>query len=412
MHVEIQTHKQQTLPPAMKHSLSPKHRSFLTKWLSLSLFLAPLFIFADTKLQTVEGEMRDWTFRNGDVQQLQLKNAYGKTVYFADKNGSTTFANILALIPDDQAEIVYWSRVRDAQIFEPSTDQTSFEKQFKRDAFRLEDEKLIKNEWNESQRDPEFYAIYTSASWCKPCRGFTPSLVSFYNTTKDFYQGQYEVVLCSWDQSQSEMIDYMIEDGMPWYGNWKSRKSNFWRKYQGNGMPCLVIVDRNGFVLAHSYNSEGYLGPTSALKRFREILMHAYGTKEDRISVPTPGIDLKKLNEALKKRKDAAEKARQSSAPSIAYGPKELFKSLEEEDAESIDIKTKLSISNRGMVTKVELLNSSNPALEREISKAVMLWQFIPALSSEGEENSAVVSLPLKLKLKDKYLTEELSLLK
>ena len=396
----------------MEHSLVPKQSSFLTKWLALSLLLFPVYILADTNLQTVEGEMRDWTFRNGDVQQLRLQNAYGKTVYFADKNGSTTFANILALVPEDQAEVVYWSRVRDAQIFEPSTDKTAFEKQFRKDAFKLKEEKLIKADWNKSNESPEFYAIYTSASWCKPCRGFTPSLVSFYNTTKDFYQGQYEVVLCSWDQSQTEMIDYMVEDDMPWNGNWKSRKSNFWRKYQGNGIPCLVIVDRNGFVLAHSYDSEGYLGPTSALKRFREILMHAYGNKEERISVPTPAIDLKKLNEALKKHKDAAQKASQSSAPSIAYGPKELLKSLENESGEPIDIKTRLSVSNRGMVTKVELLNSSNPALEREISKAVMLWQFIPALSAKGEEQSAVVSLPLKLKLKEEYLSEEFSLLK
>lgn len=395
--------------------LSKSPRVLNTKGGCYSIFGLALLLFhsaAFGKLDTTVGsEVRQWTFKNGTTQTLQLKNAYGGTVYFADKKGSTTFANIVALIPEDQAEVVYWSRVRDTQIFDTDYEPTEFTTQFERDAFRLQEKKLVRSEWQAANRAPEFYAIYTSASWCKPCRGFTPKLVSFYNSTKDFFEGQYEMVLCSWDQSQTDMIAYMLEEDISWYGNWKSRTSKFWRQYQGSGIPCLVVVDRNGFVLAHSYDSEGYLGPTSALNRFREILTHASGFKGERISVPTPGIDLGKLNTAVNKHKQTVKREGKAAPPSLAYGPDVVLQNLESEEAEEIEIKARLTISPRGMVTDVELVNANHPKLEKEITKAVMLWQFIPSITAEGQEESSIVAMPFHLKLKDEYRTEEFSLL-
>ncbi|KAG5490436.1 hypothetical protein JKF63_00556 [Porcisia hertigi] len=54
--------------------------------------------------------------------------------------------------------------------------------------------------------------IYFSASWCPPCRGFTPQLVNFYqkhHEAKDF-----EVIFASWDEDEEEYKNYYKK--MPW----------------------------------------------------------------------------------------------------------------------------------------------------------------------------------------------------
>ncbi|GET90402.1 tryparedoxin, putative [Leishmania tarentolae] len=54
--------------------------------------------------------------------------------------------------------------------------------------------------------------LYFSASWCPPCRGFTPLLMEFYQkyqTSKNF-----EVVLVSWDEEEDDFNGYYQK--MPW----------------------------------------------------------------------------------------------------------------------------------------------------------------------------------------------------
>ena len=59
----------------------------------------------------------------------------------------------------------------------------------------------------------EFVAIYFSAHWCPPCRGFTPVLSEFYNEiNKD--GKKVEVIFVSSDQDEAAFKDYFSE--MPW----------------------------------------------------------------------------------------------------------------------------------------------------------------------------------------------------
>lgn len=37
------------------------------------------------------------------------------------------------------------------------------------------------------------------------------------------------------------------------------------QKYAGTGIPCLVLVDREGKVLSHSYEGQTYVGPTKVM---------------------------------------------------------------------------------------------------------------------------------------------------
>ena len=58
----------------------------------------------------------------------------------------------------------------------------------------------------------KYVMIYVSASWCPPCRGFTPQLAEYYNkhkASKDF-----EVIFYSWDEEEDEFDGYFKK--MPW----------------------------------------------------------------------------------------------------------------------------------------------------------------------------------------------------
>lgn len=54
--------------------------------------------------------------------------------------------------------------------------------------------------------------FYFSASWCPPCRAFTPQLSSFYTTHKE--KKKFEVILVSWDEKKEDFLSYY--EKMPW----------------------------------------------------------------------------------------------------------------------------------------------------------------------------------------------------
>lgn len=51
----------------------------------------------------------------------------------------------------------------------------------------------------------KFIGIYSSASWCGPCRAFTPQLIKFYKENKN----QIEIILVGFDNSQEAVFKYM-----------------------------------------------------------------------------------------------------------------------------------------------------------------------------------------------------------
>lgn len=64
----------------------------------------------------------------------------------------------------------------------------------------------------EALKKKKYVGIYASASWCGPCRYFTPQLVEFYKEFGD----QMEVVLVGCDDTQEEVFKYMRDHEMPW----------------------------------------------------------------------------------------------------------------------------------------------------------------------------------------------------
>ena len=93
-------------------------------------------------------------------------------------------------------------------------------------------------------KDKTAVAIYFSASWCGPCKKFTPVLAQLY--TKLNKKGKkFEVIWISRDRSQDEFLQYYQQ--MPWLAvtldNLEGVLQKLAPKYQLKGIPHLVILD-------------------------------------------------------------------------------------------------------------------------------------------------------------------------
>jgi thiol-disulfide isomerase/thioredoxin len=113
----------------------------------------------------------------------------------------------------------------------------------------------------------KFYGIMFSAGWCGPCREFAPHLLESYRSIKNIYP-EFELVLVSNDRSSGDMLAYMRDENMPWPAIKYSeiRQIEGITRLGGPGIPCLVLIDGDGHVLADSFDGSTYLGPDSVLE--------------------------------------------------------------------------------------------------------------------------------------------------
>ena len=121
----------------------------------------------------------------------------------------------------------------------------------------------------------KFYGLYFSASWCGPCRQFTPELIQDYAAIRAVYP-EFEIILVSRDRSEADMLNYLREDQMPWPAlRFADRQLSQIAKHAGRGIPCLVLVDANGKELSHSYRWGRYVGPQQVVEDTWRILKEA-----------------------------------------------------------------------------------------------------------------------------------------
>jgi len=104
-------------------------------------------------------------------------------------------------------------------------------------------------------------AIYFSAHWCPPCRGFTPKLAEWYK--KDLRDKGLEIVFVSSDEDEASFKEYFGEQ--PWLAlpfEEREAKDKLSKKYKVQGIPALVILDSDGNIIAKDGRSAVSEDPT------------------------------------------------------------------------------------------------------------------------------------------------------
>jgi nucleoredoxin len=152
----------------------------------------------------------------------------------------------------------------------------------------------------------KYYGIYYSASWCGPCRKFTPKLASWYEGAKK-ENPHFELIFVSKDESEQDMVAYMKEYKMAWpaLDFRKARSNKTLTQYARKGIPCLVLVDDQGKVLSHSYEDGKYVGPQKVLADIEQTLKANPATDEMRAAAAassTPKAGSSSFDEFFKKK--------------------------------------------------------------------------------------------------------------
>eukprot|EP00966_Prymnesium_polylepis_P092440 2139850-Prymnesium_polylepis.1 len=95
----------------------------------------------------------------------------------------------------------------------------------------------------------EVVGIYFSASWCPPCKRFTPQLAKAHTWLKDHGKG-FEVVLASMDRDEVAFDEY--RKAMPWPALpfHSSVVTALADRYRVQGIPKLVLVNAEGEIIS------------------------------------------------------------------------------------------------------------------------------------------------------------------
>lgn len=219
-------------------------------------------------LTTLTGVAREWTNEAGKKIQaefVEVKGAEGSEVVVLKTAGGKSYdVPLKQLSAADQTFVREQSKKTEskpaaAEKTEAAATKSIFGDMLKGKLVAVDGKRVSKYEM---AAEPKFYAFYFSASWCGPCKEFTPKLVEFYNASEG-KKKDFEVIFVSRDNDEKAMEEYMSKDKMPWPAI-TFRQLDRLKKVQefsGNGIPCLVLVDAEGNVVSDSYEGTNYVGP-------------------------------------------------------------------------------------------------------------------------------------------------------
>lgn len=92
------------------------------------------------------------------------------------------------------------------------------------------------------------------ATWCGPCRAQMPAIAKLHAALK----GQDAVVLgINDDEEAGKARDYIKENGYDWAHLFNDKALNARQKFKVNGIPTLILLDREGKVVEYQVGSGG-----------------------------------------------------------------------------------------------------------------------------------------------------------
>lgn len=221
---------------------------------------------------TVDAAVETWTL-NGSPFQAECLGVKGDYVVFKKTDGSRVLIPCAKLSEADQARIAGHEFKATTNTFTVAPAKERAASEATRIATALQGKlvalngRAMRDVTSEQLAGTQMYAVYFSASWCGPCRRFTPQLVAAYPKIKTAHP-EFEVIFVSADEDEDSMRHYMIDDHMPWLGlRFREAEQNpTLGRYRQSGIPNLVFIDGDGRILSKSYDDHGeYLGPQKVL---------------------------------------------------------------------------------------------------------------------------------------------------
>ncbi|KAL4180703.1 hypothetical protein AMTRI_Chr12g233980 [Amborella trichopoda] len=138
---------------------------------------------------------------------------------------------------------------------------------------------LVRNNGDQVKIDNlegKLVGLYFSASWCGPCRRFTPKLIKTYDQLST--NGDFEVVFVSGDSDEKSFEDYFHK--MPWLAipfSDSTVRSKLDEGFEVYGIPHLVIVGKDSKILTSEgvgtvseYGVDGYPFTNERLEELKE----------------------------------------------------------------------------------------------------------------------------------------------
>ncbi len=240
---------------------SPLHLLFLATVLPLTLTAA----------------VETWTTPSGSPMQAECLGVKGNYVVFKKTDGSRVLLPYTKLSPADQTRVsgIEFKAPRATVTVVPAKTESASDSSKVATALKGKlvtlNGRVIRDVTEEKLAGTRFYAVYYSASWCGPCRRFTPQLVAAYPKIKAAHP-EFEIIFVSNDEDEDAMRHYMIDDHMPWIAlRFRDIRTNATlARYEQPGIPNLVFIDGDGRILSKSYTDHGeYVGPYKVLDDIR-----------------------------------------------------------------------------------------------------------------------------------------------